>query len=184
MEFIGLNMRYFNLLLLLMLFEFYGQSQAVVKLDSTYLYSSNGERVLIRDSIIFDSTDKYIVIYNSVNCKGCVDKISLSLDSINKKDSLSKIYIFTTAKGLKKYQLSYESESILERINNVNSVFFDPIIQDGLFDIKYSDSGVFKQFNIEITPCVIVYKKGKIIYYPYQELFPSKNSYNDSWCKD
>lgn len=176
-------MRYFSLFLLAF-FGFQSKSQTPINLDSTYMYSSNGNKVLIKDSLFNDSSDKYIIIYNSVNCKGCIEKINHSIDSLLLRDSLAKIYTFTTTKGTQKHQLGFEVERIKETIKKSQFIFFDPIVQSGLFDIKYSDSGIFNQFKIDITPCIIRYRGGQLVYYSYKDLFPSKYVYNSGWCNE
>lgn len=152
----------------------------VSSLEPIYLVNMATKSFDLNDTINKDRTTKFFIIYNSTNCKDCFRQVDNSLKKNRLKNISTKIFIVTTVEKASPYSLEYKKALALKKITSANNVFFEVATQEGLFEYTYPEDGIFKTYDINITPSILRYKKGKLEYFPYESIFKN-GGYDDSW---
>lgn len=180
-EFIDLSMKLNSIVLLLVFFNFCTISKNNnSNVNSIKLTNSEAKSFLLSDTSHINSSIKFFVIYNSTNCKDCFKQIEETLKEIKLKNKSSKVFVITTINRLDTYTTRYKKSLALEKIPSADNVFFEVATQEGLFEYTYPENGIFKTYNITITPSILRYKNGKLEYFPYESIFKN-GGYDDSW---
>ena len=143
-----------------------------------YLSNIEAKTINLSDTLFVNNHDKYVVIYNSTNCKDCFKQIDKTL--LEGKFKKNKVFVITTISRLDTYSTKYKKKLALEKIPSANNVFFELAQQEGLFEYTYPDTGIFRKYNIDVTPSILRYKDGKLEYFPYESIFKN-GGYDDTW---
>ena len=91
-----------------------------------------------------------------------------------------KVFIVTTIEQLKSYSARSSFNRTKKKFSCYDNIFFEVVTSEGLFEKTYLPNSLFQQLKIEITPCILKSNQGKVTFYPYREIFPSK-SYSTHW---
>lgn len=150
-----------------------------ISLDSVSLFNKRANRITLSDSLK-DSITSYVIFYNNVNCKDCVVEIDSTLVQLKRGNPNVSVYVITTVEMLKSYLTKSSFYRTKKKFKSYDNIFFEVIKSEGLFEKTYLPNSIFQQFNIEITPCILKSNNGKLTFYPYREIFPSK-SYSTHW---
>lgn len=146
----------FNFILLLI---YTHSTFAQTKLNQFKVSDLKNNTFLLQDSLNLNEAN-YIIFRGAKECIHCYTDLSHFFETQNKKQNIYFIFENNESDLFRKKQQIYE----------INQHFSYP--HKNYFETQ--EYSVFKLFNIEITPCIMMIHNEKTTYLPYFELFTNK----------
>jgi len=109
-----------------------------------------------------DNSTSIVILKNSKNCLKCFTELQ---DFILTNDRTSTLY-----------SLSFIDSSVFARkleMTNINKLM--PSIETNLFCYTGNKQNPFNDFNVDITPAILIIRNYKVHYIPYSDIFKGQN---------